>query len=412
MAKGNRENVFTDALFDILCFGNGFRDMLALAETQIHSPVFFYDLNYNMIASSPKGGEHTEHLHKAKNHVYLNEAETSRMEKYQVLKDLKLHQDSFIAQDKDNPQIQWLLCAVRVKETFIGYIISPMNGQGGKHHLTIFTLLARALSVEFQKNETFTYKTGIKYSFFLSNLLKGEFETEDEIRTRLQILGRETGRFCHVICISSVDAPDNNEFHRSVEEQARLCFTNCLSVIYEGNIVLFVTDKKSAYEDLTYFQKFERFLKTHGLSAGISHEYTSVSETPGAYQCAHAAMETGIAMQIPEPLFFTKDLFCHLLFRQYDRAMLEQLITPAFKAMEEYDRKNHSSFITTMQVLFRCARNSSLAAQMSGLHRTTYFYRIKTMEERFNIDLSDEQTLFSLEISLKIREYLKAAAIE
>ena len=408
MKENSTDNKFIDALFDILYFGNGFSDMLALAETYIQAPIFFYDLNYNLIASSPKGHEHTGHLHKTRNHSYLNETETGRMEKYQVLKDLNRHRDSFMAEDKDDPEIRWLLCAVRVKESFVGYIISPITGNGRQDHQDIFTQLSRALSVEFQKNDAFTYKTGIKYAYFMNNLLNGEFETDEETHTRLRVLGRKIGVFYHIICISGQETLGNNEFHRSIEEQARLCFSDCISVIHDGNLVLFVNAYQSAYESISFFNDLERFLKTHKLMAGISHEYTSAAKTKGSYQCARNALETGIAMHIPEQLFFTKDLMFYQLLGKNDIETLRQLISPLFQKMEEYDQKNHSPFISTLKTYFRCGRNASLAAQIAGLHRTTFFYRIKAMEDRFNIDLSDEHTLFSLEISLKIREYLLA----
>jgi len=53
-----------------------------------------------------------------------------------------------------------------------------------------------------------------------------------------------------------------------------------------------------------------------------------------------------------------------------------------------------------------CDRSAAKAAEKLHLHRSTFFYRIKKLEELLDVDLNDSKLLFLYELSFKIWDYL------
>ena len=74
--------------------------------------------------------------------------------------------------------------------------------------------------------------------------------------------------------------------------------------------------------------------------------------------------------------------------------------------MQEHDERYNTDFIETLRTYLECDRSAAKAAEKLHLHRSTFFYRIKKLEELLNVDLNDSKLLFLYELSFKIWDYL------
>ena len=397
---------FQKALFDILLFGNGIKDMLTLAENYLEAGIFLYDINYNIISASPEAARHQEHIQKTAKKMHLNDTEVSRMKKYNVFEDLEKNPTAFYAHDKDYPEQYWILCAVRIRNAFIGYVISPCKEVGNSRKLSIMTLLSQALSIELQKTNLFSYKTGIKYSYFLNNLINGEFEDERVIRSRMEIIEKKAGTYHRLICISASDSVGSNDLHPSITEEARNCFSNAISTLFEGNLVLLVSDNQPLRKEGKGFSGFEKFLRYHHLKAGVSQEYADLVKTPTEYWTAKNILQVGINQLHDSSIFFAEDHLFYQILSCCDKKKLKALLYDPYLQIRRYDKEFHTEFTKTLRLLLQCGRSANAAAEALHIHRSTLFYRIKNIEELFGISLSDTATLFALEISFEIDAYL------
>lgn len=398
---------FVHALFDILHMGNGLQDMLALAETHLLRPVHLYDINYNLLAVSPKAELVRGHISEGSGQAFLNDSETARMKKYDVLNDINHHREAFVARDKDYPSICWLLCAVRIKNAFVGYLISPTRPDVTTEELAMMTQLSHAISIEMQKSNMFAYKTGLKYSYFFNNLIEGRFESEEIVRSRLEVLDKPVYPFIHIICISAPDALHRNDFEKPVVERARSCFRNCIYTTYHNDLVLLVSEKNTFSETEKMFADFFSFIHTHGLCAGVSQEFFDILQTPAHYRAAVQALEIGLEMKLEKRVFFSEELLFHQLLHSADRDQLNATHYHLYDQIKEQDRLYNTDFLPTIRAYLDNDRNSTKAAEALHIHRTTFFYRVKKMEELWNISFTNCKMLFLMEVSFRIDDFLR-----
>lgn len=398
---------FVHALFDILYLGNGLQDMLALAETHLLRPIHLYDINYNLIAISPRAELVRAHISEANGQAFLNDSETIRMKKHNVLNDINRHRSAFVAQDVDYPSIFWLLCAVRIKNAFVGYIICPTRPDVTDEELEMMTHLAYAISIEMQKSNMFSYKTGLKYSYFFNNLIEGRFESTEIIQSRLEVLDKKVYPFIHILCISAPDSVNRNDFKKPVVEKARSCFRNCISTTYHNNLVLLVSEKTTFSGIENMFADFFSFIQTHGLCAGVSQEFFDIVNTPAHYRSALQALEIGLEMKLGQRIFFSEELLFYQLLHSVDPNQLSAIHYHIYDQIKEHDRLYNTDFLPTIRAFLDYDRNSTQAAAALHIHRTTFFYRIKKIEELWNISFTNCKTLFLMEVSFRIDDFLR-----
>ena len=74
--------------------------------------------------------------------------------------------------------------------------------------------------------------------------------------------------------------------------------------------------------------------------------------------------------------------------------------------MQDHDERYHTDFIHTLRTFLDCDRNAAKAAEKLHLHRSTFFYRMKKLEELLGVSLGDSKLLLLYELSFKIWDYL------
>jgi DNA-binding PucR family transcriptional regulator len=61
----------------------------------------------------------------------------------------------------------------------------------------------------------------------------------------------------------------------------------------------------------------------------------------------------------------------------------------------------------TMRAYLKCGRNPAKTASLLGIHRNSVDYRLRRMQELFDLDIDDPNIMFSFEQSLQIIDYLE-----
>jgi DNA-binding PucR family transcriptional regulator len=69
--------------------------------------------------------------------------------------------------------------------------------------------------------------------------------------------------------------------------------------------------------------------------------------------------------------------------------------------MEEFDQKNDSEFLKTLEAYLDHLGNSQQAARVLFIHRNTLNQRLGKIEENWDVDLKNSQTLINLIVAIK-----------
>ena len=74
--------------------------------------------------------------------------------------------------------------------------------------------------------------------------------------------------------------------------------------------------------------------------------------------------------------------------------------------LEEYDKKHGTCYMETLRVLTENLGARKETAEALYLHRNTLSYRIRQIEQLTGYNLNDPQTLFQVQLAVKIYTYM------
>lgn len=87
--------------------------------------------------------------------------------------------------------------------------------------------------------------------------------------------------------------------------------------------------------------------------------------------------------------------------------MCQEFMEDKLNAFIEYDQKNESELLETLEVLVNNLGARNVTANALHLHRNTLIYRIKKIENQTGYDLSDPNSILEIALALRIKKFLK-----
>lgn len=90
------------------------------------------------------------------------------------------------------------------------------------------------------------------------------------------------------------------------------------------------------------------------------------------------------------------------LMAEMKQKISPKLMHPVLKKLKDYDEKHGTDFYDTMYVYLKNERSPLASAKELNLHRNTLAYRLKRLQELFQIDLDDPKVRFHLLVSFEL----------
>lgn len=178
------------------------------------------------------------------------------------------------------------------------------------------------------------------------------------------------------------------------------------SFYYENNILLIVnlTVYKGDLSD--YMSRLSIIIREGLLMAGISNVYKDFCQTPEYYRQAQIALDYGLRQNGMFWQFYFKDFSLqYIVDMAITELTPEQIISDKLLILKEYDDKNNTNFLQTLDVYIRNERNAMKTSRELFIHRSTLFYRLDRIHEMTQLDLDDGQTRLYLGLSFYILKH-------
>ena len=86
---------------------------------------------------------------------------------------------------------------------------------------------------------------------------------------------------------------------------------------------------------------------------------------------------------------------------------VSDMLHPAIAVIREYDQKNHSGLLDTLDIYLQNDCNAQLCGRLLFLHRNSLVYRIRRIQEIADVDLSNPEERAYLRLSLLLWNALK-----
>ena len=85
----------------------------------------------------------------------------------------------------------------------------------------------------------------------------------------------------------------------------------------------------------------------------------------------------------------------------------QELVHPALLLLSRHDAKNHTEYCRTLKSYLENRFSVTDAADALFIHRTTLLHRLKKIQAFTSLDLEDSDTIFYLNLSLRIYELFR-----
>lgn len=404
----------SNQLYQALYRGRGLGDVITLAERFLQYPISVCDASYNMIETSPLMRHIAYGLEsdpsaapQRQSRFFLADFEVESLKRTHVVEQIYRSPSAFGVRTVDHPDNLWVFCAIRLQNVMTGYVAVCMGDtEATEYVLRMTTILANICSIEMQKHEFFVTRTGMKYENFLVDLLEGRFTDVNMISSRLELLDRKFCKFFCIAVLTCTEPHDSDLFNKQQMNALRHAYPNSMSVVYKDAVVLFLNQDAHINLSREFTQRLEEFSSLNRMKAGVSQPFADIMKIHDFYTQAVQALEIGEQTRPGEQLHYASDLLPQYLFKGCSYTGLEVGIHYHIRFLQGYDNDYHTEFITTLRAYLQNDRNATRTAEALHIHRSTFFYRIKKIEELLDISITDSHLLFLYELSFQIWDYL------
>ena len=146
------------------------------------------------------------------------------------------------------------------------------------------------------------------------------------------------------------------------------------------------------------------------LRIGAGRAFDTLEGIGNSYRQARAAMELASHAGHPAILSDYDDwLVEDLLMRAAATGIdLADYIDPVIDRLAEYDRKEGTQLVRTLDAYLRCANNAQAAARMLGVHKNTMYARLERMQRLTDVNLESGETCLSVALGLRVYRMTEA----
>lgn len=398
----------SNQLYRTLYNSHGLKNLVQTAERFLKHPISVCDTSYNIMEASARMKQMPYGLDHNQSRTFLKTEEIESLQRLQIEDKIYESSRAFLVRSADHPDSNWIFCAIRIQNVMVGYVAVCLEAdvEATEYELRITTALADACAIEMQKHDFFITRSGMKYENFLIDLLEGRFNDINLISTRLELLDRKFCKFFCLVVLACNEPHDSNIFNKRQMSILRQIYPNSMSVVYQDAIVLFMNQDDPILMKEEFIRPLEDFARRNHMKAGISQPFADILRINSYYRQALNTLNLGESYDSEAILYFGSDLLPQFLFSKADYTGLEVGIHHHLHHLNDYDRKNHTEFVMTLRAYLQNDRNATKTAEALHIHRSTFFYRIKKIEELLDISITDSKLLFLYELSFKIWDYL------
>ncbi len=257
----------------------------------------------------------------------------------------------------------------------------------------------------------------------LGDILTGKFESEEDLARRARFLGYDL-LHPHVLLVASIDdfeflvkfGEREEELQRRKQSMydlvwstltprtpRRLIWASGTQVV--ALVVVNPDDVNPIFEVARRLHsRVERALAGASVYVGVSQVCRSMREVPAAYAEVKRFLKFGRAMHWHSGLIFVESLGLYRVLLQNEELGPEliRFASDQLGCLQTYDQKHDGDLIACLRAYLAGGSEIKTTAETLHLHRNSVRYKLQRIEEIIQVDLTDAEVRFQLQLALKI----------
>lgn len=260
---------------------------------------------------------------------------------------------------------------------------------------------------------------------FFSSLFRGELHGRDAILAQGRSFGLLPG--CEYICLCAALAPAREGGHppaakagllRAIAEASQEAGANLLAAELEDAAILLQARNRQEVAQLPALARrlatrvvdqATRHLPNHAAVVGIGTPRADVLGIRASYREAQEAVHLGhrVAPAAAGAVYEFQALEPYALLQHLPEETLSRYLDRSLQVLARYDQETGADLVRTLEVYLACGGSPSETARHLYVHRNTVKFRVTRIEELLGVDLNEGETVFRLQLALRIAHLLR-----
>ncbi|OPJ62549.1 PucR family transcriptional regulator [Clostridium oryzae] len=290
--------------------------------------------------------------------------------------------------------------AIRINDVVTGYIamLCPKD-RYKEEYIEALSIAAKALTISFSSNKKLNTQKNPMVEIFFRDLLNGILIYEKQLeswRTDFKYIFKGD----YVLAAICAENKDSTGILQYLASKLNNKYPNMLSTILAGTLFLLFSSVHSEEKIMEISDEIKKELSSMDFPYSLSSFFSNILETPNYRFQVEKAIELGKLLKPKQKLHLYDDYFSAAILTYAIKEMDElSYIHPAIYKLKEYDAKNNTTYLETLEVYINLMRDTHLSAEKLHIHRNTMLYRINKISDLTQINLDDESICSKLLLS-------------
>ncbi len=378
-----------DSVLEFLYHDNGIQDMVDDFSVAYNNPVFVFDAGMNLIAANWDMALEHEGSRKMVEDMRVSDLEYKLIQQYNPT-----HQDIM---KSENPVIvmhpefgfRQMVCPIDHKKNMGFLVINEATRVFHKMDEYLVRILREGIYQKIRLDEFRHINRGHPYEYFIRDLLNQKVVASEEMISRFRYLqdGFSTNMYCLVI-ESAKSTSSVNLFH--IRNDFESVFANTKTVLYNGEIVVIFCLPEGKEISNEKYEEITELCRRNSVYAGISNQFSALSQLFDYYKQAVRAIEVGIENKEEPGLSIYNHYYReHMAKVFFQNEKFEVFCHPKMKILIRHDEEHKSNLAYTLYMYLLNERNYVSTAKGLFIHRNTLLYRLKKIEQIISVSYDD-----------------------
>lgn len=298
------------------------------------------------------------------------------------------------------PQISGAIRVDGIIRAFIG-VVCPTS-EFSDEVIEAVAIISNALALDMKNHKSENTQNNPSLEIFTRDLLKNKLQNEEQLETW-------KSNFSHVFkgkyILSAILAPSEGEYGLLQYFSSNMTskYHSVLSTILKDTLFLLfynINDGVKLEEIKEEIIKNSSSFDTH---CSVTNVFSRILDVPHYRFQLEKSLEIGRLLHSEKTVYYYEDYISPIIF-SYALSHMKPIsyIHPMIKQLEEFDLKNKTDYVNTLEKYIVYICNSRRVSEKLHIHRNTLLYRLNRISEITKCDLEDEKLCTQLMLSFQM----------
>lgn len=237
----------------------------------------------------------------------------------------------------------------------------------------------------------------------LQNILSGNAYNQTAFEKEVQQMGWRPN---NTYCVVHIQPSSQDIYHTTTTYFCNVImqdFRQTFAFSHDQSIRVIINMDHLDEPREAYFIRFNRMVKEGNFRVGYSNYFAGLNLLKEYFRESEIALEVGTRIHPTKWTHKFCDAVLPYMINQITAELPGRLLSsPILLRLQDYDLKNHTDYVKTLQVFLRNNFNAVQTAKDLFIHRATIVYRLERIKELGETDLKNKDELLHLNLSFDL----------